>query len=118
MVWLRIAWGILLGTVAFALFIAAYKRKGRVAFVMLPWVLGTLFMPLKFLLVEPITAGILEQGLGVSETSERLAIVRLIFEIIPNIIWPIIWFLPLILIFKKDKPSIPATDPEEPRTPS
>ena len=118
MVWLRIVWGILLGTAAFAVFIAAYKRKGRVAFVMLPWVLWTLFMPLKFLLVEPITSGLLEQELGVSETSQRLAIVRLIFETIPNIIWPIVWFLPLILIFRNDKPNITVRESMESGMPS
>ena len=113
-VWVRIVWGLLLGTVASAFFIAAYKRKGRVAFLLLPWVLWTLFMPLRFLIMEPIVTGIIEQELAIGDTAQRLAIVRLIFETIPNLIWPIVWFLPLILIFKKDKSTITATKTETP----
>jgi hypothetical protein len=116
-----IVWGLLLGTVASAFFIAAYKRKGRVALLMLPWVLWTLFMPLRGLIMALISTGIVEQELAnggtIGAANSRLFVVRLIFEIIPNLIWPIVWFLPLILIFKKDKPAITTTESEEPPKP-
>ena len=84
---------------------------------MLPWVLWTLFMPLRFLIMEPIVTGVIEQELAIGDAAQRLAVVRLIFETIPNLIWPIVWFLPLILIFKKDKSTITATKTEEPPKP-
>ena len=38
-IWFQVVWSLLLATIALAFFIAAYKRKGRIAFLMLPLVL-------------------------------------------------------------------------------
>jgi len=78
-------------------------------------------MPLRYLIMALISTGIIEQELAnggtIGAANSRLFVVRLIFEIIPNLIWPIVWFLPLILIFKKDKPAITTTESEEPPKP-
>ena len=105
---------LLIATIALAFFIVAYKRKGRIAFLMLPLVLFIYSWPLRFLLEKSIVDGIMQkEELLVGEMGRQLAVVQIIFKSIPNIIMPFLWFLSLLLIFKQDKPK-----PEDLPTPS
>tara|TARA_B110000263_G_C15198560_1_gene459554 strand:- start:302 stop:661 length:360 start_codon:yes stop_codon:yes gene_type:complete len=112
-IWFQVVWSLLLATIALAFFIAAYKRKGRIAFLMLPLVIFIFSGPLRLLLVESIVDGIREEALHWFERNQRLDVVHVIFKSIPNIISPFLWFLSLLLIFKQDKPK-----PEDLPTPS
>ncbi|MBT4011430.1 MAG: hypothetical protein HOF15_03845 [Planctomycetaceae bacterium] len=113
-----VVWSLLIATIALAFFIVAYKRKGRIAVLMLPLVLFIYSWPLRFLLEKSIVDGIMQkEELLVGEMGRQLAVVEIIFKSIPNIIMPFLWFLSLLLIFKKDKPAITTTESEEPPKP-
>ena len=73
---------------------------------------------MRFLLAESIVDGIMQkEELLVGEWHQQLAVVQIIFKSIPKIIMPFLWFLSLVLIFKKDKPAIAGAESQEPPKP-
>jgi hypothetical protein len=111
--WLWVVWSVLFGALAVVILVAAFKRKGRVAFLMLPLVLWIFSRPLLIFIHYSVQAAILDSDSSLhSDQHDRLQTAGLIFRLIV-MMGTTTWFLPLILIFKKDKPK-----PEESPTPS
>ena len=108
--WIWVVWSVVFGALAVVILVAAFKRKGRVAFLMLPLVLWIFSRPLLIFIHYSISESIVHSESSVNSAGDRLVTAGLIFRLI-IMMGTTTWFLPLILIFKQDKP-------EEPPTPS
>jgi hypothetical protein len=123
---------ILVGVVVFGVFIAAYKRKGRVAFFMLPMVLWFIF----WLSWRDQRGDAVSRWLRIMDRDGEYELISFgghnfrgpgsmewpagiwnYYQLIENAIGMIVLLLALKLIFKKDKPAITTTESEEPSKP-